>query len=280
MENYKAPDWSSILLPIVTHSERSVIREMFKRLRKGDIISFAGGMPDTSLFPYCQVEEAIDQIVRDHRNRLTAFNYGPTEGYLPLREWIANHMRSLGLNLETDNILITSGGQQALDLACRSMLHPNDSVVVAAPTYLGALQILRTYGARIISVMTDQDGPLPNDFEKALDQGVKFAYLVSDFSNPTGQSISKERRQILIELARRKGVPIVDDAAYQQLRFNGDSLSPMITIDQSMNLDADAEPLEKGGGYSYWYVFQNNNAWTSSRVDGGTKILYRKNYSP
>ncbi len=247
MERYRTPDWSSILLPTVNHAEKSVIREMFQRLRSGDIISFAGGMPDVSMFPYREIEAATDQIFSDHSHRVTAFNYGPTEGYMPLRQWIVGHMRSLGLILEPDNILITSGGQQALDLACRSMLRPRDSVIVAQPTYLGALQILRTYGARIVSVATDENGPLPKEFEAALCENVKFVYLVSDFSNPTGLSISSERRQLLIELARLKGIPIVDDAAYQQLRYAGDNISPMISIDQRITCDNDREPLENGG---------------------------------
>lgn len=244
-DTQSAPDWLSLLTPAAARSEKSLIREMFKRLRKGDITSFAGGMPDTSLFPYERVQDVLSQLVSDKTERITALNYGPSEGYQPLREWIASHMGTLGLEIKSDNILITSGGQQALDLTCRSMLSPGDKVVVAAPTYLGALQIIRSYGASIISVPTDNDGPLPEFFDAALSGNVKFSYLVSDFSNPTGQTISAERRRTLIALARMKGVPIVDDAAYQQLRFNGDPVAPLIAVDQETS-NAPADPLADG----------------------------------
>lgn len=241
-----SPDWASLLTPASARSEKSLIREMFKRLRGGGITSFAGGMPDVALFPYDQVQETISKIARDSDERVTALNYGPSEGYQPLREWIAAHMRTLGVKTESGNILITSGGQQGLDLVCRSMLSVGDSVIVAAPTYLGALQLFRTYGANIISVSTDDDGPLPEHFEAALSKGAKFAYLVSDFSNPSGQTVSVDRRRMLIAMARKKGVPIVDDAAYQQLRFDGEPVAPMIVFDQETCGVGAEDPLSNG----------------------------------
>lgn len=243
----QTPDWSSLLTPRAATSEKSLIREMFTRLRKGDITSFAGGMPDVNLFPYEQVQKEVLNILEDSSERVTALNYGPSEGYLPLREWIAGHMQSLGVTCDSGNILMTSGGQQGLDLICRSMISLGDKVVVAAPTYLGALQIMRTYGADILSVPTDQEGPLPDMFEAALKQGPKFAYLVSDFSNPSGQTISATRRQALIALARANGVPIVDDAAYQQLRFDGDPVAPVMVYDQRLAKGNDDDPLLNGG---------------------------------
>lgn len=235
------------MTPRAAHSEKSVIREMFKRLRQGDITSFAGGMPDTALFPYDRVQRALGEIAADKTSRISALNYGPSEGYQPLRGWIAEHMGSLGANMNSDNILITSGGQQALDLVCRAMLSPGDPVVVAAPTYLGALQILKSYGANVISVSTDKDGPIPSAFEAAISNNVKFAYLVSDFSNPTGETITAERRQELISIARQYGTPIVDDAAYQQLRFHGDDVDPLIAVDQDAYSEQSEDPLQDGG---------------------------------
>lgn len=240
-------DWMSLLTSTAANTEKSLIREMFARLRKGDITSFAGGMPDTQLFPYSHVQTAMKQIMDDDKQRVTALNYGPSEGYLPLRQWISALMRSLGVTCDSDNILLTSGGQQGLDLICRSMIEPGDTVMVAAPTYLGAIQILRTYGANIIGIRTDSEGPVPEYFKTALEKKPKFVYLVSDFSNPTGQTISQNRRKVLISLARSKGVPIIDDAAYQQLRFVGEAIDPMMAYDQHVSSSDEGDPLSHGG---------------------------------
>lgn len=242
-----SPNWALLLTPAAAHSEKSIIRELFKRLRKGDITSFAGGMPDTALFPYDNFKDAIAGIIDDQTVRVSALNYGPSEGYEPLREWIAAHLSALGAEMSTENILITTGGQQALDLTCRAMLSPGDKIAVTAPTYLGALQIIKSCSAGIISIQTDKDGPLLNEFEAAVSQGVKFVYLVSDFSNPTGLSISAERRKALIEIARLHRTPIIDDAAYQQLRFHGEEIPPLIALDQATAGASGSDPLAEGG---------------------------------
>ncbi|MGJ8562533.1 MAG: PLP-dependent aminotransferase family protein [Alphaproteobacteria bacterium] len=242
-----SPDWMSLFTPAAAHSEKSLIREMFSRLRKGDITSFAGGMPDTQLFPYAHVETALEQILADHKLRVAALNYGPSEGYLPLRKWVATHMQSLGAKCESDNVLMTSGGQQALNLVFKSLISPGDKVVTAAPTYLGALQILRTFDADIIGVPADDEGPMTAHFAAALEQNPKLIYLVSDFSNPSGQTISDSRRRDLIKMSRAKGIPIVDDAAYQQLRFEGDPIEPMIAYDQKVSGGDSDDPLAWGG---------------------------------
>lgn len=240
-------DWMSLLAASAVQTEKSLIREMFNRLKSGEITSFAGGLPDSACFPYTHVQAAFDEIFEDKKQRVTALNYGPFEGYLPLREWIATHMNTLGVKCQSDNILMTSGGQQGLDLICRALISPNDKVIVSAPTYLGALQILRTYGTDIISIPTDDEGPVVEEFAEALEKNPKFIYLVSDFSNPSGQTISKIRRKVLIRLARSKGVPIVDDAAYQQLRFEGEPIEPMLAQDQIVSVGATQDPLSRSG---------------------------------
>lgn len=160
-------------------------------------------------------------------------NYGPSEGYLPLRQWLSSHLGQLGVSLQSQDIQITSGGQQALDLVCRTLVSPGETVAVAQPTYLGALQIFRSQGANVVGVPLDDEGPIVSALEDVFAQKPKFFYTVTDFSNPTGESMSLLRRQQLIACARKYGIPIVDDAAYQQLRYRGDDMPPLMALDNN-----------------------------------------------
>ncbi|MEN4041008.1 MAG: PLP-dependent aminotransferase family protein, partial [Anaerolineaceae bacterium] len=193
----------------------SAIRELLKLTQQPDIISFGGGLPAPDVFPVEEVSAACQKVLRD--NGASALQYGTTEGYLPLREMIARHAARFGIKVSVDNIMITSGSQQALDLLGKIFINHGDRILVETPTYLGALQAWNTYGAEYVAVPFDEDGMVTDELEKALRYGPKFIYVLPNFQNPTGVTTSLERRKYLVELADRYGVPIIEDDPYGQL---------------------------------------------------------------
>jgi 2-aminoadipate transaminase len=207
----------------------SAIRELLKLTEQPDIISFGGGLPAPDVFPTEEFREACDRVLVDHGAR--ALQYGPTEGYLPLRELIVRHMARYGIEVTPDNILITSGSQQALDLLGKILINPGDRILVESPTYLGALQAWASYGAEYVTVPMDENGMVTDALEDALRSGPKFIYVLPNFQNPTGVTLALERRHKLIELADRYGVPIVEDDPYGQLRYEGDHLPSVVVLD-------------------------------------------------
>ena len=160
-----------------------------------------------------------------------ALQYSTTEGYLPLREMIARHTSRYMVPVTPENILITSGSQQALDFIGRLFINRGDYIVVESPTYLGALQAWNAYGAQYISVPMDEDGMIVDELEEALRNGPKFIYVLPNFQNPSGATLSLERRKKLIELADKYGVPIVEDDPYGQLRYEGEHIPSLVQLD-------------------------------------------------
>jgi 2-aminoadipate transaminase len=207
----------------------SAIRELLKLTEKPDIISFAGGLPAPEVFPVEQFQEACKSVLQDYGAQ--ALQYGTTEGYLPLREQIARHSARYGIEVTPDNILITSGSQQALDLLGKIFINPGDRILVESPTYLGALQAWNAYGAEYVSVPMDKSGMNTDALEEALRTGPKFIYVLPNFQNPTGVTLSLSRRQRLIDLADQYGVPIIEDDPYGQLRYEGEHLPSVVLLD-------------------------------------------------
>jgi 2-aminoadipate transaminase len=179
-------------------------------------------------------------VLEQHGKR--ALQYGATEGYEPLREMIGRHIARYGIRAGAENVLITSGSQQALDLIGKLLINPGDRVLVEAPTYLGALQAFNVYGADYVSVASDVDGLRSDLLEPSLRSGPKFMYVLPNFQNPGGTTLSEGRRHELVLLADRYGIPIVEDDPYGQLRFEGEHLQPLIVIDR--------ENLRRDDGYS------------------------------
>jgi len=207
----------------------SVIRELLKLTEQPDIISFAGGLPAPKVFPVKQFQEACNNVLEQHGAQ--ALQYSTTEGYLPLREMIARHTARYSVEVTADNILITSGSQQALDFIGRLFLNRGDYIVVESPTYLGALQAWNAYGAQYVSVRTDEYGMVVDELEAALRVGPKFIYVLPNFQNPSGSTLSLERRQKLLEIADKYGVPIVEDDPYGQLRYEGEHIPSVVALD-------------------------------------------------
>lgn len=229
--------WAHRFAQRTQRMESSAIRELLKLTQLPDIISFAGGLPSPDVFPIEEFKQACDTVLSECGRQ--ALQYSTTEGYLPLREMIARHAARYGIEITPDNIIITSGSQQALDLLGKVFINSGDRVLVEAPTYLGAIQAWRAYGAEFVSVPMDDDGVIIEELEEALRTGPKFMYILPNFQNPTGVTLSLKRRHQLVELADQYGVPIIEDDPYGQLRYEGEHISPLVVLDNHYRQNCD-----------------------------------------
>jgi DNA-binding transcriptional MocR family regulator len=200
--------------------DASEIRELLKVLADPRIVSFAGGIPDPALFPMAEMKKIISALENDPDFNRQAMQYSPTEGYLPLRNWIAARHLTPQISLATENILVTNGAQQSLTLLAATLIDSGDAVAVARPTYLGALQVFGARRPRYLTIATDEDGLVPASVERAFKQGCKFLYTIPDFQNPGGMTIPEDRRRRIVELAHRHDVPIIEDTAYRDLYYD------------------------------------------------------------
>lgn len=225
-----AIQWSEHYASRTKAMRSSAIRELLKLTQQPDIISFAGGLPAPELFPRERVSDASQRVLLERGCQ--ALQYGTTEGYNPLREMIARQMADNGFDCTIDNILITAGSQQALDLIGKIFLDPGDMVIVEEPSYLGALQAWRAYEAEFVSDKMDEYGMIPASLEEVLQRGgVKFIYALPTFQNPTGRTMPVERRAEIVRLAAEYGVPIVEDNPYGDLYYEDKPLPPLIAVD-------------------------------------------------
>lgn len=214
----------------VSQMESSVIREILKVTERPGVISFAGGLPAPELFPIKEIKEAFCEVLGG--DGPSALQYSTTEGYTPLREYIASRMREKGIEAGPDNILITNGSQQALDLLAKLFVDAGDTVLVEKPSYLGAIQTFRSYQAGFAPVPTDDQGIDVAALEAAIKKHrPKIIYLTPTFKNPTGVTMSLERRRAVAGLLERYGVPLVEDDPYGELRYSGKPLSPVKSFD-------------------------------------------------
>ena len=216
-------DFSTHFARRVKGMKPSALREILKLTQKSNVISFAGGLPAPNLFPKECIAQAAQKVLQEQAS--LALQYGTSEGYTPLREWVAE-----GLKVVPEQVQIVSGSQQGLDIIAKIFLDPGDKVVVAEPTYLGALRTFDVYEAQYLSVTCDEEGMLPEALEAALKQKPKLIYAIPNFDNPTGISMSLERRQKLVELARHYNVPIYEDNPYGELRFEGPELPNLFEL--------------------------------------------------
>lgn len=215
--------------------KRSEIRELLKVTRQPDIISFAGGLPGPETFPVKELEEISCQVLRE--KGAIALQYGPTEGEMPFREEIAKRMQREKPSIKPENILITAGSQQGLDIISKVFLDPRDIVVLELPSYIGGLQAFSAYRAKMIGVPQDNQGMRMDLLEKVLEKLArknkkpKFIYVVPDFQNPSGVTMSLERRKKLLELAYKYEVLVVEDSPYKDLRYSGESVPAIYSFD-------------------------------------------------
>ena len=222
--------WTSRYALRTKGMKSSAIRELLKLTQNPEVISFAGGLPASDFFPIERFEEACRKVLE--KNAAAALQYGETEGYGPLRDMIARHTSRYGIKAQTENVLITTGSQQALDLIGKLLINLGDRILVEAPTYLGALQAFSAYGAEYLSVPCDEYGLRIDLLEAPLRAGPKFMYVLPNFQNPGGTTLAEDRRRTLVLLADRYGIPIVEDDPYGQLRYEGEHLPSLVVLDR------------------------------------------------
>lgn len=221
--------WNDWYAQRTHHMTSSAIRELLKITEQPDIISFAGGLPAPEAFPVEEIAQATQRVLQALGPQ--ALQYGATEGFGPLRDEIAALMSLRGVPVTRENILITSGSQQALDLVGKIFLNPGDHVVVEAPTYIGALQAWSAYEASYDALPVDNDGMKLDRLDEVLQHKPKFIYALPNFQNPSGVTLSLDRRKTLVETANKYGIPILEDDAYSYLRYNGEALPSLLTLD-------------------------------------------------
>jgi 2-aminoadipate transaminase len=201
----------------------STIRELLKLTERPGIISLAGGLPSADTFPVAELRQACDAVLADAPRE--ALQYAASEGFGPLREWVATELESQGLKADPARVLVTTGSQQGLDLVGKVLLDPGSAVAVESPTYLGALQAFAPYEPVFTALEGDDDGPLPESL--AAHAGARFAYLLPNFQNPTGRCLSAPRREALAAAALQAGVPVVEDNPYGELWYDAPPPPPI-----------------------------------------------------
>jgi DNA-binding transcriptional MocR family regulator len=219
----------------------SEIRELLKLLDQPDIISFAGGIPDPALFPTEAFQAALADALAP-QNSSAALQYSISEGYVPLRDWIVEEMARLGVPCTRDNVLITSGSQQALDYLGKLMLSPGDTALVTWPTYMGALGAFNAYEPVYDQLVPNGNRGAAEFAATAAENGgkVKFAYASVDFANPTGETLDLAARQGILDLADELDFAVIEDSAYQALRYDGAALPPMLALEIARKGDIEA----------------------------------------
>jgi DNA-binding transcriptional MocR family regulator len=227
-----AVDWSEWFAGRVSRMHASEIRELLKLLERPDVVSFAGGIPDPALFPMDAIRAAYAGILADPQLGATSLQYSVSEGYAPLRGWIVEHMARLGVPCEMDNIVITSGSQQGLDFIAKLFVHPGDTVLVQEPTYLGALQAFNAYEPHYDILF--RAGGTPDAYRHTAKENggrVAFAYVVPEFANPSGETLTAAERRALLALTTELDVPLLEDAAYEALRFEGEKPTSLAALE-------------------------------------------------
>jgi 2-aminoadipate transaminase len=228
-----APNFDRLFSGRARALQSSAIREILKITERPEGISFAGGLPAPATFPVDEMRIALEKVLVN--NGREALQYSTTEGYAPLREWIAARIGTPAAPVSADDVLIVSGSQQGLDLLAKVLVDPNDRVLVETPTYLGALQSFAMFSPQFVSVASDEDGLLPDALTESM-RGAKFLYCLPNFQNPTGRLLPEDRRHRLAERARDLDLLILEDDPYGALSYDGEtppsirSLAPERTV--------------------------------------------------
>ena len=234
---------SKVDVPVFRFAQRmgrlkaSAIREILKVTEMPDVISFAGGLPAPELFPVERFARACQTVLAE--DGPAALQYSVTEGYPPLRKWICEYLHaSSQIECTPDQVLIISGSQQGLDLIGKVFLDPGDAVIIENPAYLGAIQAWNAYQAQFLNVASDDHGMIPDDLVRVLRAAKakpKLLYVVSNFENPTGVTLSLERRKRIIEICAEHGIPIYEDDPYGRLRYSGEPMPSLMSLARGKN---------------------------------------------
>ncbi len=230
LDGHYTTNWEEVIADRMKEAKPSAIREILKVAQDPTVISFAGGLPAPELFPIREFREACEYVLTNSGQQ--ALQYGPTEGYRPLKEWIAETVMKYGVPAVPENILLTNGSQQALDLVGKVFLNEGDAIITDEPTYLGAIQAWNPYRPKYITVPLDKQGTRVDKVEEVLKEhkDVKFIYVLPNFHNPAGTTLPLERREKLVEIAAKYGIFIIEDDPYGELRYEGEDLPPLISL--------------------------------------------------
>lgn len=235
-------DWNRCLATRAGKMKASAVRQLLKLTARPDMISFAGGLPAAELFSLDRVAAAVQAVLAHVGPR--ALQYGETEGVAELRAWIARRYSTPRMRLDAGNVLITTGSQQVLDIAGRLWLDSGDSVIVENPTYLAALQAWRPCDAAFLPLGMDADGMSLEDLSQQLQHRPKLAYFMPNFQNPTGITMTLERRQGLIGRIQNHNVVVIEDSPYEELRYEGEPLPSLLELD--LHPDAGGHVIRAG----------------------------------
>ena len=246
----------------------SAIREMFKLLAKPGIISFAGGAPAPELFPGEMLGDIMQKLLCDEA--AVALQYGVTEGYAPLRAWMKDRMDKVGNMHEKDDLIIVSGGQQAIDLTVKTLVNEGDTVLVEAPSFIGGLNSLRSYGANLKGIRVSEDGLDTDAVEEIVKkEKIKLIYTIPTFQNPSGITMSLAKRKKLLELAVEYDFYILEDNPYGELRFRGENIATI------KSLDTEGRVIY-AGSFSKTLSAGMRLGWAIAREDIMKKMIYCK----
>jgi DNA-binding transcriptional MocR family regulator len=273
-------NWQDIFATRMDRMKASEIRELLKLLDQPDIISFAGGIPDPALFPTEAFQKALGNALSPE-NQSTALQYSVSEGYGPLRDWIVGKMTEIGVPCTRDNVLITSGSQQALDYLGKLMLSPNDTALLGWPTYLGALGAFNAYEPHYDRLIPGGNRSAEDYAQTAKDNGgrVKFAYMSVDFANPTGETLDQTARENILDLADDLDIAVIEDAAYQALRFDGDPIPPVLALEVARKGSIDACRTLYCGSFSKSLAPGLRVGWICGAADVISRLVLMKQAS-
>jgi len=217
--------------------KRSAIREILKVLTKPEMISFAGGLPAPETFPVEDLKKIVLEVLE--KNGPESLQYGITEGDLKLRRLLVERHKAHGLDIALENLIITTGSQQALDLIARILIDPGDYILCGLPSYLGGLNAFSAYGAKLKGIPLDESGMQPDKLEstivhlRELGRKIKFIYLIPDFQNPAGITMPESRRLQIIRIAEKYNILIIEDSPYREIRFEGEQQKLICQLDTS-----------------------------------------------
>lgn len=273
-------NWQEIFASRTQSMKASEIRELLKLLDQPDIISFAGGIPDPVLFPKEKFQTAYSEILGSEEAD-KGLQYSVSEGYHPLRVWLSERMAEMGVPCTPDNIFITSGSQQGLDYLGKLFLSPKDTAIVEWPTYLGAIQAFRAYEPSFDQLNLNGNRSPESYVSQAEEQGglVKMLYASVDFANPTGKTLSLAEREALLDLSNELQAPVIEDAAYQALRYEGEALPPVLALDVARSGDIEKTSTIYCGSFSKTLSPGLRVGWVCAAQDVINKLVLIKQAS-
>jgi len=267
-------DWNSLYASRMDGVVASDIRERMKLLAAREIIHLGGGLPDPDIFPYDALSAASQAIWADRPLARTALQYAPSEGYAPLRAWIADYLTRTGSPCGVDNILITNGSQQGLDFIAKLLLSPGDTAMVEIPSFIGALRAFDAYQPRYLGLPEDAE-----DWTAETLSGAKFCYVGPDFRNPTGTTMTRDERNALLDLADATGMALVEDGCYEQLRYDGETIPSLLSLAIARHGDVEKIPVLQTGTFSKTIAPSLRVGWIAGPADAIRKLVLIKQAS-